>query len=109
MDPGCTRIPRRVLWHELAHNIWGDHDNNFKELNSLLNKEVAHFERSRAEGAQSLGGADEHYDPSPASLEADAQSQMLGGGASVIRRTSSAGSGDSPAERRRYERRRRTV
>ncbi|GAA6007915.1 hypothetical protein JCM10207_004922 [Rhodosporidiobolus poonsookiae] len=43
---GCRAYSdvRRVLLHELAHNKWGPHDNNFKELNSLLNKEVAAFE-----------------------------------------------------------------
>ncbi|GAA6027469.1 hypothetical protein JCM8097_007878 [Rhodosporidiobolus ruineniae] len=37
---------RRVLLHELAHNQFGPHDDDFKELNSLLNKEVAAFEDS---------------------------------------------------------------
>ncbi|BGP15922.1 hypothetical protein JCM10213_003648 [Rhodosporidiobolus nylandii] len=43
---GCRSYAevRRVLLHELAHNQFGPHDNNFKELNSLLNKEVANFE-----------------------------------------------------------------
>ena len=25
---------RETLIHELTHMVWGDHDNNFKELNS---------------------------------------------------------------------------
>ncbi|GAA5885540.1 hypothetical protein JCM6882_007459 [Rhodosporidiobolus microsporus] len=37
---------RKVLLHELAHNRFGDHNNDFKELNSLLNREVAAFESS---------------------------------------------------------------
>ncbi|GAA5875552.1 hypothetical protein JCM8547_007580 [Rhodosporidiobolus lusitaniae] len=37
---------RRVLLHELAHNCFGDHDNNFRALNSQLNKEVSAFESS---------------------------------------------------------------
>lgn len=48
---------RRVLCHELAHNIWGDHDNNFKELNSKLNREVAEFERLAVEGTHTLSGS----------------------------------------------------
>ncbi|KAH7106130.1 WLM-domain-containing protein [Auriculariales sp. MPI-PUGE-AT-0066] len=62
---------RRVLCHELTHNVWGDHDNNFKALNSQLNREVAEFERSQAEGTHHLGGGsgDTFYDPS---IEADA-------------------------------------
>ena len=27
---------RETLVHELTHNVWGDHDNNFKTLNSQL-------------------------------------------------------------------------
>ena len=34
---------RRVLLHELTHNVFGGHGNDFKELNSQLNKEVAAF------------------------------------------------------------------
>ncbi|KPV75344.1 uncharacterized protein RHOBADRAFT_7631, partial [Rhodotorula graminis WP1] len=37
---------RKVLLHELAHNVHGNHDTGFKELNSQLNKEVAAFESS---------------------------------------------------------------
>ncbi len=31
---------RMTLCHELTHNVWGDHDNNFKALCSQLNREV---------------------------------------------------------------------
>ncbi|CAG8456244.1 17783_t:CDS:2 [Funneliformis caledonium] len=34
---------RRVLLHELVHNVWGDHDDNFHRLNRQLNKEVGKF------------------------------------------------------------------
>ncbi|GAA5840600.1 hypothetical protein JCM5353_002081 [Sporobolomyces roseus] len=37
---------RRVLLHELAHNKFGPHDDDFKALNSELNKEVSNFESS---------------------------------------------------------------
>ncbi|GAA5956249.1 hypothetical protein JCM21900_006584 [Sporobolomyces salmonicolor] len=37
---------RRVLLHELAHNKYHPHDTPFKELNSLLNRQVATFESS---------------------------------------------------------------
>ncbi|GAA6061234.1 hypothetical protein JCM10212_002693 [Sporobolomyces blumeae] len=45
---GCRNYNevRRVLLHELSHNRFGDHDDNFKELNSQLNKEVSAFESS---------------------------------------------------------------
>ncbi|BGP39787.1 hypothetical protein JCM10450v2_003758 [Rhodotorula kratochvilovae] len=54
---------RRVLLHELAHNRFGPHDNDFKELNSLLNREVASFESSPSF---------EPWDPSSSSSSAPA-------------------------------------
>ncbi|PAV19780.1 WLM-domain-containing [Pyrrhoderma noxium] len=72
---------RRVLCHELTHNVWGDHDENFKQLNSLLNKEIIEFER----GTHSLRGSNPSYDPSLSSsdatlgVESEAHSFILGG------------------------------
>lgn len=44
------KTTRRVLLHELTHNEISDHNREFKELNSLLNKEVLEFEeRSKGE------------------------------------------------------------
>lgn len=45
-----------VLLHELTHNKHGDHDEAFKTLNSLLNKEVKAFEEAKRAGAHRLGG-----------------------------------------------------
>jgi hypothetical protein len=69
---------RKVLCHELAHNVWSDHGNNFKELNSKLNKEVAEFERSTSEGTHDLMDGGEVYEPS-SELEAEAHTHILGG------------------------------
>ncbi|KAF9454356.1 WLM-domain-containing protein [Macrolepiota fuliginosa MF-IS2] len=70
---------RRVLCHELTHNVWGDHDENFKELNSKLNREVTEFERARATGTHYLtSSADPHGIYQPAS-ELEAQAYVLGG------------------------------
>ncbi|KZT38178.1 WLM-domain-containing protein [Sistotremastrum suecicum HHB10207 ss-3] len=71
---------RRVLCHELTHNVWGDHDNNFKELNSQLNREVAAYETSVQKESHTLGSYSGAYDPS-SSIEADAlsHSHVLGG------------------------------
>jgi hypothetical protein len=90
---------RKVLCHELAHNVWGDHDNNvclflpprflvyltillnvsqFKELNSKLNKEVAEFERSTSEGTHDLMDGGDVYEPS-LEHEAEAHAHILGG------------------------------
>ncbi|KAF9024620.1 hypothetical protein BDZ89DRAFT_1092807 [Hymenopellis radicata] len=46
------RKVRRVLCRELTHNVWGDHDNNFKTLNSQLNRGAP----IRRNDAQVLGG-----------------------------------------------------
>ncbi|KAF9038553.1 WLM-domain-containing protein [Panaeolus papilionaceus] len=74
---------RRVLCHELTHNVWGDHDENFKELNSKLNREVAEFERSKVAGTHYLAGGPEYdvYQPS-SELEAEANTYILGGSSS---------------------------
>ncbi|KAF9048273.1 WLM-domain-containing protein [Hymenopellis radicata] len=72
------REVRRVLCHELTHNVWGDHDNNFKTLNSQLNKEVDEFEGARTAGTHSLNDVNEEYMPS-SELEAEAVAQVLGG------------------------------
>ncbi|KAF6761814.1 WLM domain-containing protein [Ephemerocybe angulata] len=89
---------RRVLCHELTHNVWGDHDNNFKELNSKLNREVAEYERSAIEGAHSLSGQARAagYGTPSSELEAEAQSNVLGGSASAV----SMLEADSPEDRR---------
>lgn len=53
-----------VLLHELTHNKHGDHDEKFKTLNSLLNKEVKAFEAAKKAGAHRLGGdIGDHYEP----------------------------------------------
>ncbi|OBZ74248.1 hypothetical protein A0H81_06399 [Grifola frondosa] len=93
---------RRVLCHELTHNVWAEHDNNFKELNSTLNREVAQFERAEKEGT--------HYLAEPAggiahtALELEAQERVLGGlgGSQVLGGPGAVSAGEeSPEERRR--------
>ncbi|KAI8996613.1 WLM-domain-containing protein [Trametes punicea] len=73
---------RRVLCHELTHNVWGDHDNNFKELNSTLNREVAEFERAQAAGTHHLTAPG--FESPHSALEAEAQEYVLGGGAYTL-------------------------
>ncbi|TFY68846.1 hypothetical protein EVJ58_g763 [Rhodofomes roseus] len=74
---------RKVLCHELTHNVWSDHDNNFKEMNSRLNREVAEFERAAAEGTHHLTGSGDAYQPT-SELEAEAQTYILGGGQQTL-------------------------
>ena len=46
---------REVLCHELAHNVFSDHDNDFKALNSQLLKEVVELDWTASHGRR-LGG-----------------------------------------------------
>ncbi|KAI0730631.1 WLM-domain-containing protein [Earliella scabrosa] len=89
---------RRVLCHELTHNVWGDHDNNFKELNSTLNKEVAEFERAQAAGTHHLTSPG--FDSPHSALEAEAQEYAVRG-TYTLGGTTSTSASDSPEERRR--------
>lgn len=86
---------RRVLCHELTHNVWGDHDDNFKTLNSRLNREVAEYERHLKDNTHSLMGMG--YQPISAGTEmmAEATAHVLGGSGTPV-----DSSNLSPAERR---------
>jgi hypothetical protein len=53
---------RKVLLHELTHNVWGDHDDNFHALNRQLNKDVVNLDWT-AHGAHTLGQAGDYYNP----------------------------------------------
>ncbi|KDQ20098.1 hypothetical protein BOTBODRAFT_27516 [Botryobasidium botryosum FD-172 SS1] len=76
---------RKVLVHELTHCVWGDHDDNFKKLNSQHNREVLEFERAQKAGTHSLSGiTGDVYEPEASSgIDSGAigaHSQVLGGG-----------------------------
>ncbi|KAF9408994.1 hypothetical protein BGZ76_005759, partial [Entomortierella beljakovae] len=52
---------RKVLLHELAHNIWSEHDDNFHALNRQLNKEVQQLDWTAQGGASVSRGS--FFDP----------------------------------------------
>ncbi|KAM0746521.1 WLM-domain-containing protein [Meredithblackwellia eburnea MCA 4105] len=52
---------RRVLLHELTHNVWSPHDDNFKTLNSQLNREVTEYEA--ANGLRSISDQMPAWEP----------------------------------------------
>ncbi|ORZ23831.1 WLM domain-domain-containing protein [Lobosporangium transversale] len=52
---------RKVLLHELAHNVWTEHDDNFHALNRQLNKEVQQLDWT-ANGGNSIS-KDVFFDP----------------------------------------------
>jgi len=92
---------RRVALHELTHNVWGDHDDNFKILNSQLNREVAQFEAAVREGTHTLMGSGAVHEPTAAS---DSSVDGLIGGTNIL-----GGGGESSTLLTIEERRRRTV
>jgi hypothetical protein len=65
----------------VMHLFLGSHCSvhQFKELNSQLNREVAQFERAKAQGAHYLVDPGEQYEPSPSELEVDDTVHILGG------------------------------
>lgn len=54
------KVIRHTLCHELAHNVWGDHDRNFWNLCKEIEKEVEQNDWRR--GGNSVGG-EEFYNP----------------------------------------------
>ncbi|EFP85947.2 hypothetical protein PGT21_025188 [Puccinia graminis f. sp. tritici] len=61
---------RRVLSHELAHNVFGPHDNQFKELDSKIHKGMLAYDESVKSSSYRLGGdMGDHYEPETAELD----------------------------------------
>jgi hypothetical protein len=79
------KVIRHTLCHELAHNVWGEHDRNFWDLCKEIEKEVEKNDWRR--GGHSVGG-EEFYNPNDEGVddeEADeggweGGSYVLGGG-----------------------------
>ncbi|KAG8744984.1 hypothetical protein FRC10_009092 [Ceratobasidium sp. 414] len=73
---------RRVLCHELAHNVYNGHGDDFKTLNSQLNREVAEFERSVQAGSNTLSSSVDTYEDHASNVQREAavQAFVLGGG-----------------------------
>lgn len=77
---------RETLVHELAHMVFSEHDNSFKELNSQLLREAAAHDWTRS--ARALAGeAASFHDDWEASAEAASKpaSHKLGGGVPAAR------------------------
>lgn len=76
---------RRVLCHELTHNVYGGHGDDFKTLNSQLNREVTEYEQSVRAGSHTLSDTVPYHDRSSnIQREAAVQAFVLGGEGSVI-------------------------
>ena len=54
------KVIRKTLCHELAHNVWGEHDRNFWDLTNQIEKEV---EANDWRTGGHLVGNEEFYNP----------------------------------------------
>lgn len=64
LRPYASVVP--VLLHELTHNVWSEHDNNFKQLNSQLNREYKElcepgYPATRSDASAGSGAAAEDH------------------------------------------------
>lgn len=75
--------------HELTHNVVGDHNDDFKTLNSQLNREVNEYEAAVKEGTNSLSGIIGEYEPGAGETSSVSSSGLVGG-VNVLGGTSSA-------------------
>ncbi|KAM0713769.1 hypothetical protein Q7P37_010731 [Cladosporium fusiforme] len=98
------KVIRHTLCHELAHNVWGDHDRNFWNLCKEIEKEVEQNDWRR--GGHSVG-SQEFYNPEDEGVEDEEADDggwtggefVLGGGEP----SGETGAGDSRAPLTRRE------
>ncbi|EIE18609.1 hypothetical protein COCSUDRAFT_60270 [Coccomyxa subellipsoidea C-169] len=88
---------RETLIHELAHMVWGEHDHNFKELNSQLLREAKSFDWTSArtlfgESAAAFTNDGSFVDPSDImAVTAQRSGQKLGGHSANVDARTAAG------------------
>lgn len=85
------KVIRETLCHELTHNVWGDHDQNFWKLCKEIEAEVDKNDWRR--GGHSVTGQ-EFYNPGDEGVDEEADSGGWTGGDYVL----GGGSGGSSAE-----------
>ncbi|KAK5118582.1 hypothetical protein LTR85_008047 [Meristemomyces frigidus] len=95
------KIIRKTLCHELAHNVWGEHDRNFWNLCKEIEAEVEKNDWRR--GGHSVGG-EEFFNPDDEGVDEEADGggwnggeYVLGGGAAS---SSAAAASREPMTRR---------
>ena len=92
------KVIRHTLCHELAHNVWGDHDRNFWNLCKEIEKEVEQNDWRR--GGKSVGG-EEFYNPGDEGVsDEEADEGGWSGGEFVLGGGQSGGSSAQPLSRR---------
>jgi hypothetical protein len=92
------KVIRHTLCHELAHNVWGDHDRNFWNLCKEIEKEVEQNDWRR--GGNSVGG-EEFYNPGDEGVsDEEADEGGWSGGEFVLGGGQPSGSSEQPLSRR---------
>lgn len=90
------KVIRKTLCHELAHNVWGEHDQNFWKLCREIEKEVDQNDWRR--GGHSVGG-EEFYNSQDEGVDEEADGGGWTGGEYTLG-GSSASSSSEPLSRR---------
>lgn len=93
------KVIRKTLCHELAHNVWGEHDQHFWKLCREIEAEVEKNDWRR--GGHSVGG-EEFYNPQDEGVDEEADGGGWMGGEYVLGGGEAAGAGSSsePLSRR---------
>ena len=95
------KVIRKTLCHELTHNVWGDHDQNFWKLCREIEAEVDKNDWRR--GGSSVGG-EEFYNPDDEGEDEEADGGGWAGGEYVLGAGTegalSTGAGGEPLSRR---------
>lgn len=89
------KVIRKTLCHELAHNVWGEHDQHFWKLCKEIEAEVDKNDWRR--GGHSVGG-DEFYNPEDEGEDEEADGGGWEGGEYVLGAGSSSMAGLSIGE-----------
>ena len=70
---------RKTLYHELAHNVHGDHDDKFYQLMRQIEKECTELDWTKHPGGKALGGQAYARIPDLPEQNSIAPQQPLGG------------------------------
>ncbi|KAI7106389.1 hypothetical protein KC352_g36940, partial [Hortaea werneckii] len=87
------KVIRKTLCHELAHNVWGEHDRNFWNLCNEIEKEVDKNDWRR--GGHSVGGQ-EFYNPNDEGVDDDEADDGGWSGGEYVLGVAKEGGADAP-------------
>jgi hypothetical protein len=91
------KVIRKTLCHELAHNVWGEHDQRFWKLCREIEVEVEKNDWRR--GGHSVGG-EEFFNPEDEGVDEEADGGGWMGGEYVLGGSDAASGSNEPLSRR---------